>query len=103
MIFIETKHLILRNYKVTDFEDIFKYFSNEDVSKYEDFYPMKDEQVKDIINEWKEMDNRLVAELKSQNIVIGSIGYWIDDKNGKPILINTYLYELKKSDCKFYI
>ena len=26
------------------------------------------------------MDNRLVAELKSKQNVIGSIGYWIDDE-----------------------
>ena len=80
MIHIETERLIIRNYKTTDFKDVFAYFSNEEVSRYEDFYPMSEEQVRDIINEWKDMDNRLVAELKSKNIVIGSIGYWTDDE-----------------------
>lgn len=80
MITIETNRLLLRNYKVTDFEDIIKYFSDEEVSKFEDFYPMSEEQVRNIITEWKDMDNRLVAELKSKQNVIGSVGYWIDDE-----------------------
>ena len=80
MITIETSRLLLRNYRVTDFEDIIKYFSDEEVSKFEDFYPMSGEQVKNIITEWQDMDNRLVAELKSKQNVIGSIGYWIDDE-----------------------
>lgn len=57
MIKLETKRLILRNYNESDFDDVFQYFSNEDVSKYEDFYPMIAEEVKNIINEWKEMDH----------------------------------------------
>ncbi len=80
LISIETDRLLLRNYRVTDFEDIIKYFSNEEVSRYEDFYPMSEEQVRNIITEWKDMDNRLVAELKSKRNVIGSVGYWIDDE-----------------------
>ena len=70
----------LRNYRAADFEDIMDYFSDEEVSKFEDFYPMSEEQVRNIITEWKDMDNRLVAELKSQQNVIGSVGYWIDDE-----------------------
>ena len=80
MIMLETNRLLLRNYRMTDFEDIIKYFSNEEVSKYEDFYPMSEEQVRNMIAEWQDMDNRLVAELKSKQIVIGSVGYWIDDE-----------------------
>ncbi len=41
MITIETNRLLLRNYKVTDFEDILKYFSDEEVSKFEDFYHVR--------------------------------------------------------------
>ncbi len=51
MMKIETDRLLLRNYKESDFEDIFKYFSDEEVSKFEDFYPMSEEQVRDIIAE----------------------------------------------------
>lgn len=80
MVNLETERLILRNYRETDFCDILNYFSNEKVSQYEDFYPMSAAQVKEIIAEWKEMDNRLVVELKSTNIVIGSIGYWTDEE-----------------------
>ena len=52
MIAIETNRLLLRNYRVTDFEDIIEYFADEEVSKYEDFYPMSEEQVRNIITEW---------------------------------------------------
>ena len=38
---------------------------------------MSEEQVRNIIAEWKDMDNRLVAELKVKQKVIGSVGYWI--------------------------
>lgn len=81
MVHIETPQLILRNYKTTDFEDVKKYFSSEEVCRYEDFYPMSDEQVKNLLNEWSDMDNRLVVELKENGIIIGSIGYWIDDRD----------------------
>lgn len=80
MVFIETERLVLRNYKPADFNDVFAYFSKEEVSRYEDFYPMTEEQVQSLIDEWQTMDNRLVAELKSGGIVIGSIGYWIDEE-----------------------
>lgn len=77
MIHLETERLLLRNYEEENFSDIMKYFSDEEVSRYEDFYPMSENQVKEIISEWKNMDNRLVAELKSNQKVIGSVGYWI--------------------------
>lgn len=51
MIHIETTRLLLRNYKATDCEDVMRYFADENVSKYEDFYPMSEEQVNNIINE----------------------------------------------------
>lgn len=79
MIYLETERLILRNYKPDDFEDIYAYFSNDEVAKYEDFYPMSEEEVKELIDEWKDKDSRMVVELKNQNTVIGSIGYFIDD------------------------
>ena len=64
MVLLETERLLLRNYKEEDFSDIMEYFSNEEVSRYEDFYSMSENQVKKIIAEWKNMDNRFVAELK---------------------------------------
>lgn len=80
MILIETDRLLLRNYQVSDLDGVLQYFSDEEVSKYEDFYPMSEEQVRNMITEWKTMDNRLVAQLKASQSVIGSIGYWIDDE-----------------------
>ena len=64
MVLLETERLLLRNYKEEDFSDIMEYFSHEEVSRYEDFYSMSENQVKKIIAEWKNMDNRFVAELK---------------------------------------
>lgn len=79
MINLETERLILRNYRPDDFEDVFAYFSNEDVALYEDFYPMSEDEVREMIDEWKDKDSRLVAELKAQHIVIGSVGYFVDE------------------------
>jgi len=62
-----------------DFHDIYAYFSNEEVAMYEDFYPMSEDEVKEQIDEWKDKDNRLVVELKNKHVVIGSIGYFIDE------------------------
>lgn len=79
MIHLETERLVLRNYRPEDFADINAYFSNEKVAKYEDFYPMSEEQVEKLIQNWADKDSRLVAELKEEQRVIGSIGYFIDD------------------------
>lgn len=51
MIHIETSRLFLRNYRVTNFADVMKCFADKEVSRYEDFYPMSEEQVRNIINE----------------------------------------------------
>lgn len=82
MIRLETERLILRNYTLDDVPAVHDYFSNEDVARYEDFYPMTLEEVTEIINEWKDMDNRMTVQLKESGELIGSVGYWIDD-NGK--------------------
>lgn len=79
MIRLETERLILRNYRESDLCDLQAYFGNEEVAKYEDFYPMTEAEIIELIDEWKHMDSRLVAELKNDKRVIGSIGYWIDD------------------------
>ena len=79
MVILETERLIIRNYMETDFLDVYEYFSNEEVACFEDFDPMSEEDVKELISDWIEEDNRLVAELKSTKKVIGSIGYWIDE------------------------
>lgn len=80
MILLETERLILRNYKETDIQDIFEYFSNEEVAKYEDFFPMTREEVKELIEDWKDKDYRMVVEKKDTGKVIGSIGYLRNEK-----------------------
>lgn len=79
MIQLETERLIIRNYRDNDLKEVYDYFSNEVVARYEDFDPMTVEEVNEEISKWKDMDNRLVAELKDSHKVIGSIGYWIDE------------------------
>lgn len=81
MIRLETERLILRNYTPEDYNDVFTYFSNERVAEFEDFYPMSESEVKDLIEGWKDKDNRLVAQRKDGGMVIGSIGYFIDEDN----------------------
>ena len=85
MVLLETERLLLRNYKEEDFSDIMKYFSNEEVSRYEDFYPMSENQVKKIITEWKDMDNRLVAELISILNQNGSLSLTIGKSGNTPV------------------
>ena len=52
MVKLETERLILRNYQKEDMEQVQKYFSNEDVARYEDFYPMSIEEVAEMVSEW---------------------------------------------------
>lgn len=92
---------------MTDFEDILKYFSDEEVSKFEDFYPMSEKQVRNMIAEWKDMDNRLVAELKVKRKVIGSVGYWIIkmikmiDNHGRRKKVCSYYRHLSHNQVRF--
>ena len=51
MIQLETERLIIRNYRDTDLKDVYEYFSNEEVARYEDFDPMTVEDVNDEISE----------------------------------------------------
>lgn len=79
MIQLETERLILRNYKPDDFRDVYSYFSNDEVAEYEDFEPMTEDEVSELIDGWKDKDSRMVAELKGQDKVIGSVGYFVDE------------------------
>ncbi len=79
MINLKTERLILRNYTVDDIPEVYKYFSDERVARYEDFYPMTLNEVTEEITEWTQMDNRLIAVLKTSGQVVGSAGYWVDD------------------------
>ncbi|HEX3075468.1 MAG TPA: GNAT family N-acetyltransferase [Lachnospiraceae bacterium] len=81
MIRLETERLILRNYQSDDIEEVYDYFSNEEVAKYEDFDPMSNEEVTKLVTDWAGMDNRFVVVRKDIDKVIGSVGYWIDKDN----------------------
>ncbi len=98
MIKLETDRLILRNYTMEDIDDIFEYFSDEEVSKYEDFNPMTRSEAEQLIMEWQDKDYRLVVEQKAENKVIGSIGYL---KNIKGVCSIDYDFNPKYSKCGY--
>lgn len=79
MIHLETERLILRNYTADDAAVVHEYFSHEEVARYEDFHPMTMAHVEKMVAEWADMDNRMLAVLKSSGEVLGSVGYWIDE------------------------
>ena len=81
MIRFETDRLILRNYTMDDVPAVHEYFSNEEVSRYEDFWPQTMEEVAEGLDEWKDMDNRMAVVLKETGELIGSVGYWDDEED----------------------
>lgn len=80
---LQTDRLILRNYSMDDVPAVHEYFSNEEVSRYEDFRPMTVEEVAEGLSEWKDMDNRMAVVLKETGELIGSAGYWVDYEGGE--------------------
>lgn len=48
--------MLLRNYKITDVDDLCEYFGNEEVAKYEDFDPMDREKVTNLAHNWSSID-----------------------------------------------
>ena len=36
-----------------------------------------------MLSEWKRMDNRMAVIPKETNAPIGSVGYWVEDEEGK--------------------
>ena len=81
MIRFETERLILRNYTMDDVPAVHEYFSSEEVSRYEDFWPMTIDEVAEGLSEWKNMDNRMAVVLKETGELIGSVGYWVHDED----------------------
>ena len=81
MIHFETERLILRNYTMDDVPAVHEYFSSEEVSRYEDFWPQTVEEVAEGLSEWKDMDNRMAVVLKETGELIGSAGYWDDEED----------------------
>ena len=96
MIRFETERLILRNYTMDDVPAVHEYFSDEEVSRYEDFWPQTVEEVTEGLSEWKDMDNRMAVVLKETGELIGSVGYWDDeeDEDGNLIMIRSKVYKL---------
>lgn len=83
MIRIETERLVLRNYTMDDVPAVHEYFSSEEVSRYEDFWPQTIEEVAEDLADWKDMDNRLAVVLQETGELIGSVGYWVDEEDGE--------------------
>ena len=57
-----------------DVRAVHAYFSNEDVARYEDFWPMTIDEVTEMLSEWEDMDNRMAAVLKETGELIGIAG-----------------------------
>ena len=83
MISFETERLILRNYTMDDVPAVHEYFSSEEVSRYEDFWPQTIEEVAEDLSDWKDKDNRMAVVLKETGELIGSVGYWVDEEDGE--------------------
>ena len=79
---IETKRLLLRNFRLSDAESMFEsYCHNENITRYLTWYPHVDVQAtRDFITQFQlpgiEKDNALdlAITLKGEDQVIGSIG-----------------------------
>ncbi len=84
MILLQTERLTPRNYSMDDVPAVHEYFSNEEVSRYEDFWPQTMEDVAQGLSEWKDMDNRMAVILTETGELIGSVGYWVDEQAGNP-------------------
>ena len=83
MILLQTERLTLRNYLMDDVPGVHEYFSHEEVSRYEDFWPQTMEDVAQGLSEWKDMDNRMAVILTEAGELIGSVGYWVEEEAGE--------------------
>lgn len=70
---------------MNDVPAVHEYVSSEEVSRYDDFWPLTVEEVAEGLSEWKDTDNRMAVVLKQTGELIGSVGYWDDeeDENGE--------------------
>ena len=68
-----------------DVPAVYEYFSDEVVSRYEDFWPQTMEDVAQGLSEWKDMDNRMAVILTETGELIGSVGYWVEEEAGNPV------------------
>jgi [ribosomal protein S5]-alanine N-acetyltransferase len=72
----ETERLRLRNWKQSDVKDVFEYTSSDLVGPRAGWPPhQSEEDSKNVINMFIEDDDVLAVELKSENKVIGSLGF----------------------------
>ncbi|WP_338708932.1 GNAT family protein [Paenibacillus amylolyticus] len=78
---LETKRLLLREIKQSDSQDIFQYFSSDEVTKFYDVQSFTNtKQAEELIQRWKErFENGQVIRwgiaLKSDNRIIGTCGF----------------------------
>ena len=72
MILLQAGRLIPRNYAMDDVPAVHACFSDEEVSRYEDFRPQTVNEAAEGLPEWKDMDNRIAVVLKETGELIGS-------------------------------
>lgn len=83
MLYLETERLLLRNYKEKDAEDCFAFLSDRETcyldGGYEPFESI-DKEYNELMQKFKEQDNRLMIVLKGEDKVIGTIHIMEDER-----------------------
>lgn len=70
---LETERLILRRYRASDLQDLYKYLSDWAVVKYEPYKPMTIDEVKENL-EWRISTDEMIAiESKEEHKMIGNV------------------------------
>jgi ribosomal-protein-alanine N-acetyltransferase len=78
---LETKRLILRNWKITDLDDLYEYSKNPNVGPRAGWKPHKNKEVsKEVLQSFIKSDEIWAIVYKENNKVIGSIGNHKDVK-----------------------
>ncbi|WP_058303021.1 GNAT family N-acetyltransferase [Gorillibacterium timonense] len=70
---IATNRLIIRNFKPTDWQDLFEYFSDEEVLRYEPYEVFSEKQAKEEAERRSHLDTFLAVSLQTSGKVIGNL------------------------------
>jgi [ribosomal protein S5]-alanine N-acetyltransferase len=82
---LETKRLILRNFKESDLNDFFDFMSSESTAKYEVFEPYSRDECQQKIKKFIGNDNYLAIELIDERKVIGLFNFSEESYNSYEI------------------
>lgn len=104
---LETTRLILRNFLMEDFDDLYEYLSDPDVVEYEPYKAMNEQEVRDALAWRCGTDDMIAVVLKESGKVIGNVYLGNRDFNSKEIgyvfNINYWGKGYAKEACKTLI